>query len=201
MDVRRFDREAVLASVVVATRLTSDDLGKPTPCAGWTVADLLAHMITQHYGFAAAAAGNGGDPDIWAVRPLDSDPAAAYEVASDAVLAAFADPDVLQRGFRLPEISEAMEFAAQQAISFHFIDYVAHGWDLAKSLDVPLVLDEELLDAAFEVAMRVPTGAARLAPGASFAPVVSVPDGAGRLEQVVAVLGRSPYWTPPPASS
>jgi gas vesicle protein len=42
------------------TQLTPADLTRPTPCAGWTLHGLLAHMTTQHYGFAAAAAGQEG---------------------------------------------------------------------------------------------------------------------------------------------
>lgn len=32
-------------------------MSRPTPCAGWSLRDLLARMTVQHRGFAAAAAG------------------------------------------------------------------------------------------------------------------------------------------------
>jgi uncharacterized protein (TIGR03086 family) len=197
VDVQRLDREAVLASVEVASHVTLDDLGRSTPCEGWTIADLLTHMITQHHGFAAAAEGNGADPAVWVDHPLQGDPAVAYAAASELVIAAFADPDVLQRSFRLPEISPTLDFPAAQAISFHFVDYVAHGWDLAKSLGRALDLEPTLLDAAYAIATRVPTGEARLVPGAAFRPVVEPPEGAGQLERIVALLGRSPTWPDP----
>lgn len=193
-DVRDLDRAAVLASVAVAAHLGGNDLTRPTPCEGWQVADLLAHMIAQHRGFAAASAGAGADPSVWEVRPLGDDPAGEYAAASDAVVAAFAEPGVLDRPFRLPEISPTVDFPGAQAISFHFIDYVAHGWDLAKALDVPLELTPDLLDAALEVATRVPIGDARLVPGAAFRPVLEVPDRAGVLDRTLALLGRSPNW-------
>src|ERR1700744_1472971 len=64
-DVRPLHRIAVLASVDVVSAVTADDLAKPTPCAGWNLADLLAHMTVQHRGFAAAARGHGADEAVW----------------------------------------------------------------------------------------------------------------------------------------
>jgi uncharacterized protein (TIGR03086 family) len=197
VDVVQLDQAAVRASVEVAARLVPDDLARATPCAGWTVADLLAHMIAQHHGFAAAAAGNGADPAVWVVHPVEGEPTAAYGGAAAAVLSAFAQPDVLSRRFRLPEISPTVEFPAAQAISFHFVDYVVHSWDLAKALGVPLDFAPDVLDAAYDVAAKVPTGEARLAPGAAFRPEVAAPDGAAQLDRVVALLGRSPTWPEP----
>lgn len=196
-DVRDLDRQAVLASAVVAAQLGSADLARPTPCEGWLVADLLAHMIAQHRGFAAASAGRGADPSVWEVHPLGGDPAREYADASDAVIAAFAEPGVLDGVFRLPEISPTFDFPAAQAISFHFIDYVTHGWDLAKALGVPFELGPDVLDAGLEVAMRVPTGDARLVPGAAFRPVIEVAGGAADadvLDRILRLLGRSPGW-------
>ena len=61
------DATAVRASVDLVAQLTPADLTRPTPCAGWTLHGLLAHMTTQHYGFAAAAAGQEG-PGPWRLR-------------------------------------------------------------------------------------------------------------------------------------
>src|SRR4051812_18387953 len=63
-------RTVVQASIAVVAHVQADDLGRPTPCVEWTLADLLAHLIAQHRGFAAAARGSGGDPDAWQVRPI-----------------------------------------------------------------------------------------------------------------------------------
>ena len=52
-------RTAIESSVEVIRRVRSDMLTLPTPCAGWTLADLLTHMTAQHHGFAAAARGGG----------------------------------------------------------------------------------------------------------------------------------------------
>ena len=150
--------------------MTAADLGRPTPCAEWTLGDLLAHMTAQHNGFAAAAAGRGADPDVWKASAPAADPATEYAMAAELVIAAFAGEGVLERGFALPEIIPGVEFPAAQAISFHFIDYVVHGWDVARSLGLAYELDADLVEAALPVAEAVPEGERRLRPGAAFRP-------------------------------
>src|ERR1700728_5391834 len=82
------DAQAVRASVTLVEQAPARDLARPTPCADWTLHGLLRHMIAQHYGFAAASAGDG-DLAQWMLRPL-GDPVAAYRAAAECVLEAFA---------------------------------------------------------------------------------------------------------------
>ena len=189
------DAQAVTESVRLVEQATAADLARPTPCADWTLHGLLRHMATQHYGFAAASAGEG-DLAQWRLRPLGDDPVAAYRAASECVLAAFAADGVLDREFPLPEFKQGLMFPGAQAVSFHFVDYVVHSWDVAKTLGLPARFDPALLEAAFAVAQAVPGGESRWEPGAAFAPHVTW-RGGSRLDQVVAILGRSPDWRPP----
>jgi uncharacterized protein (TIGR03086 family) len=196
--VRDLDRAAVLAAAEVACRIRPADLGRATPCDGWTLADLLAHLSIQHRGFAAAARGEGGDPALWVPRPPAPDPVADFLAATAEVLTTFGADGVGVAPFRLPEISTTMEFPAAQAMRFHFIDYVVHAWDLARSTGTGLHLDQPVLAAAWEVAQQVPdTSRGRL--GSPFAPKIAAPPGAPLLDQVVAMLGRSPNWESPVA--
>ncbi|MFD6159155.1 TIGR03086 family metal-binding protein [Nocardia sp. NPDC060256] len=192
IDLIAFNAQAVRTSIGLVEQLTSADLSKPTPCAGWTLHGLLTHMIAQHYGFAAAARGDS-DPVQWKLRPLGADPVASYRAAAEHVIEAFAEPGVLDRKFSLAEFSADYEFSGAQAVSFHFIDYVVHSWDVAKTLGLAVHFDAELVEAAFPVAQAVPGGDIRLAPGAAFGPEVqwSTED---RLDQIIAMLGRSPEW-------
>lgn len=184
--------QAVRTSVELVTHATAADLDKPTPCAGWTLEGLLAHMTTQHYGFAAAST---GDADLarWRLRPLGDDPVATYRAAAEHVIGAFAADGIRDRMFPLPEVASDRLFPAAQAISFHFVDYVVHSWDVARTLDLPVQFEPSLLEVALDVAKGVPGGAARLAPGAPFAPEVPW-SGGSRLDEIVAILGRSPTW-------
>jgi uncharacterized protein (TIGR03086 family) len=193
--ILELDRRAVTASMEVVSHVTAGDLGRPTPCSEWILGDLLAHMTAQHLGFAAAAAGNGADLAAWKVAPLGGEPVLEYAAAAEAVIAAFAEPGVLERRFQLPEIMPGMAFPAAQAISFHFIDYVVHGWDVARALGIGYELDADMAEAALPVARAVPGGASRLRPGAAFRPVLDAPEEADPLDRILALLGRSPAWS------
>ncbi|MET7461995.1 TIGR03086 family metal-binding protein [Nonomuraea sp. NPDC005501] len=194
--ITALNRRAVEISVEVVSRVTVADLDRPTPCAEWTLGDLLAHMTAQHRGFAAAARGHGADLAVWEVRPLPAggDPAAEYAEAARDVLAAFAEEGVLEREFALPEFGPGAAFPGASAIGFHLIDYVVHGWDVARSLGRPYELEAELAEPALRVARAVPDGADRLAPGAAFRPGLPVKDDAEPLDRILAILGRSPSW-------
>jgi uncharacterized protein (TIGR03086 family) len=101
---------------------------------------------------------------------------------------------VLEKSFALPEISTAIEFPAAQAISFHFIDYVVHAWDVARSLGEPYVLAADLAPAAVGIAELVPDGPERLSEVAAFRPGLPAQAGVSPLDRVLLALGRSPNW-------
>lgn len=192
-ELRTFDALATRASLDLLSGSTPGDLTKPTPCAGWTLHDLLTHMATQHYGFAAAAEGDG-DLRHWKEISLGDEPIAAYRASVDRVLEAFAAPDLADRKFPLPEFSTELTFTAEQALSFHFVDYVVHTWDVARTLGQPVRFGKEVLDAALRVAESVPDGPFRDEPGAPFARALDT-TGTSGLDTVVALLGRSPSWS------
>ena len=195
-DLRPFDRRAVLATLPLVRRVRAADLSRPTPCAGWTLTDLLAHCTAQHRGFLAAAQGRGDDLALWQPVLDEADPAGAYEEAALAVLAGFAADGVLDREFALPEIGAEVRIPARQAIGFHFIDYVVHGWDVARGLGEPFGLDDDLAPAALRIAAAVPDGPNRLVSGASFAPGLKGQDDDAPLREILRLLGRSPDWAP-----
>ncbi|MFC9687829.1 TIGR03086 family metal-binding protein [Kribbella sp. NPDC056951] len=192
IDFVLLDRQAVNAGIEVAAGVTDADLNRPTPCRAWTVYGLLAHMTTQHYGFAAASRGES-DPDLWKLRDLGDDPAQAYIESAEHVLEAFAEDGVTERIFALPEFGPDVKAPGHQAVSFHFIDYVVHSWDLAKSLGTTVDFTQDVLVTAWAVTQMVPQGPGRLDPGAPFGPEVDW-SGPGRLDQIVARLGRNPLW-------
>jgi uncharacterized protein (TIGR03086 family) len=192
VDYAALDAEAVRTSIDVVSGATTADLAKSTPCRAWTLYGLLAHMATQHYGFAAASRGES-DPAVWKLRDLGDDPVKAYVASAEHVLDAFAQPGTAEREWPLPEFGPGASFPGAQAMSFHFIDYVVHSWDVAKSLGTTVTFAPETLQAAQTVAQVVPTGDIRLAPGTPFA--ADIPwTGDNPLDQIVAHLGRNPNW-------
>jgi uncharacterized protein (TIGR03086 family) len=193
ISVLEADAAATRGSVEIVAQVAPDDLDRPTPCAGWDLRALLAHMTVQHRGFAAAAADRGADLAIW--QPADSlDPVADYRAAAAEVLTAFSAPDVLDRDFALPEIPRAPSFPGRVAVGFHLVDYVVHGWDVARTLGRPYSPAAEVVAATLPIARAVPDGAARLASGAAFAPGLAVADGVPPLDEILLRLGRDPNW-------
>jgi uncharacterized protein (TIGR03086 family) len=200
-DVRPLHRIAVLASVDVVSAVTADDLSKVTPCVGWNLADLLTHMTVQHHGFAAAARGHGADPAIWhpdtVADTVSADPAGTYAAAAAEVIDAFAGADVLNAAFALPEFGAGATFPGSLAIGFHYVDYVVHGWDVARTMDQPFDLPVDVVAAALPLAYAVPDGSFRTSDGAVFGPAIPSRRPTDDLDRILAYLGRSPQWKPP----
>ncbi len=196
MDIRELDRRALRTTAEIVGNVTADQLERPTPCAGWTLGKLLSHMVGQHEGFALAATGEPSDLSAWRPRPLGDDPAATYDAASAQVTAAFAEDGVLDRDFWLPEVRISAPFPARAAIGFHFIDYVVHGWDVARTLGVQPSFDADLLEVVVVLAAQVPDTPASRGPRSAFQPGVPAPAGAPPLDRAVAMLGRRPDWQP-----
>jgi uncharacterized protein (TIGR03086 family) len=196
VDLRTADAAAVRGSALLVARVADGDLGRRTPCAGWDLAMLLEHMTTQHRGFAAAAEGRGADPAVWRLTP---GPSVVERYASSAaeVIAAFAAPDVFDRPFTLPEFGTGRPFPGRLAVGFHLVDYVVHGWDVARSLGLPYRPPAEVLALTLPIARAVPGGSARLAEGAAFAPEVAAAAGSDPLTEILTLLGRDPGWHTP----
>lgn len=193
-DIRELNRRAVLTSAALVATITPADLDRPTPCTAWNLGELVAHMTAQHRGFAAAAGGGGASLDEWAVDPSPADPVADHQTAVDEVIAAFAADGVLDRRFSLAEFSPTATYPAATAIGFHFIDYVVHGWDVARALGVAFDPEPDIAANALAMALEIPNGPEREKPGAAFAPGVDLDPDASAIDRVVSLLGRSPTW-------
>ncbi|WP_285030911.1 TIGR03086 family metal-binding protein [Mycolicibacterium sp. lyk4-40-TYG-92] len=192
-DLLTAHRLAVLASVIVVNMVDHNDLTRPTPCAAWDVADLLAHMTVQHRGFAAAARGGGQDLAVWDPAGLRDthDPVGEYASAAHDVLDAFAAADP-ESQFALPELGTTVP--AEMAIGFHLIDYAVHGWDVAAGLGVPFTLPDDVVAVALPLALAVPDGDFRSTPNAPFGPA-HAGDSTTDFERLLRHLGRNPQWS------
>ena len=195
--------DSLVAQHAVAARLTTDlaqqatpeQLTLSTPCAGWDLRRLLDHMTSENLGFAAAARGQGADLSVWAHDENRADPVADYVAATDTLLAAFAEPGVLDQSFALPLLTTEREFPGHQAVLMQLVDGVVHAWDLARTLGLPLSIDDELTKPVLDLSVQIPDDESRLAPGAAFGPAQPFPADASPLDQIVALLGRAPDWS------
>ena len=187
------DELAVHATLPLVARVTTADLARATPCREWDLGALLAHMTAQHRGFAAAAAGNGADPQVW--QPADQ-PLRQYAEAAEEVITAFAAPGVINRDFLLPEVAGDRPIRGATAIGFHLVDYVVHGWDVAAAMGLPWELPADVLEAALPIVRSVPDDADRKLPGAAFAPAIQTSGELTPMAEILTLLGRSPDWRP-----
>ncbi|MDH6137373.1 uncharacterized protein (TIGR03086 family) [Kitasatospora sp. MAA4] len=178
-----------------------EHLDLPTPCAGWMLRRLLAHMLGQNHGFAQAALGRGADLAVWADREVGDGPVgAAFAASADELFSAFGTAVKSGRPFLIPEVLPGHAFPAEQAIGFHFVDTLVHGWDVAAALGVPLDCPDDLAALLLRISRQVPTTPESRAPGRAFGPVVGPAVGpAGDVsdfDRALALLGRDPAWAP-----
>lgn len=197
-DIAPLHRTAVLHSVAVVEAVTAADLDRPTPCAGWTMADLLAHMTVQHRGFAASVRGNGADARIWdpetVTAQVRADPVGSYAAAAKDVLDAFSAEGIDDAVCALPEFGPDATVPGSIAMAMHFVDYVVHGWDVAAALGLPFQLPDEVLAAALPIVLGIPDDGSREAANAPFGHAVEAA-GTTDLDRLLAHLGRRPDWS------
>lgn len=190
--LRQFHRDAAEALDRRVLELPADRLISLTPCADWSVADLLAHHQGQNHGFALAV--EQGDAPTETFDPQTFDPE-EWQAASARLLAAFAgvqDPDgpvVL----RVDGADRAIP--AQTILVMHLIDTVIHHWDLAAALGIDFTPDEAAIEVTWELLAGIPDGPPRGNPGAPFGAVVTTED-TNRWHQALAFSGRDPGWHP-----
>jgi uncharacterized protein (TIGR03086 family) len=121
----------------------------------WTVADLVAHMVTEMLWVAPLVAGEpyaeGRFPDATSDL-LGDDPFEGWESAADGALSAFAEDDALMHTVHL----ERGPTPAVEYIQELIADLTVHTWDLARAIGGDTELDGELVTAALLVGERIP---------------------------------------------
>lgn len=118
------------------------DWSRMTKCEGWTVTDLVTHMVGGARGAAAAFRGGSKEDAIAAGAGdvLGSDPRAAFEASVADHIAAYeslADPETVIH-------HPAADMPASRLLMFRIGDYLLHTWDLAAGLGRSVTLDPEV---------------------------------------------------------
>ncbi|QIK09442.1 TIGR03086 family metal-binding protein [Streptomyces sp. Je 1-4] len=170
-----------VAVLVAAVR--PEDLALPTPCAGWSVRELLDHMVWENL-MATSIAEDAPRGDHTADH-LGDDHRAAFDDSVRAALAAFTGSGMLRRTYGPYEAPGAM--IVQQVV----VELLAHGWDLARATGAPTGLAPEAAEETLAAARRI-YGAAPRTEGSSFAPERPAPPGASATDRLAAFLGRDP---------
>ena len=168
--------EASLALMLDLLRSSSaDDLGRDTPCADFTVSELLGHL-TGSMDFLATSAGASPSPP-----PTGAD--VEGQVAHSAATALTAWRDRGTEG--------TVEFAGEEApasvpVAVMLLELFVHSWDLTQALDQPFDPADHLVDVA-DAATRGVVGDTR---GDRFGPPLAE-DGLDKIDALMAFTGRT----------
>ncbi|MCU1461210.1 MAG: hypothetical protein JWO37_1285 [Acidimicrobiales bacterium] len=179
MDPRnQLDEILPLLNELVAP-LDDAQLDAPTPCANFTVRNVLEHMIGGATMFAAAFRGESPAP-----AGAATDPVAAFPAAMAELRAAVRSPGALDRTIAAPFGDVPGESFAR----FVAMDGLVHGWDIAtatgQSYEPPAGVVAEV-DAFTRQAISD-----GMRDGDTFAAPVEAPAGASALVRLVAFTGR-----------
>lgn len=172
----------------VVNDVSDDQLGNPSPCAGWTVRDVINHITGGATVFAISAEqGSVPDEDLGRLMGggdlLGDDPQAAWAEAAQRAMHAFEQPGVMDKIVKLP----FGEMPASVALNIAIFDVLTHAVDIAQASGQS-VKDTELIETALVMGQQMIGPELRI-PGV-FDPEQPVADDAAPADRLLAFAGR-----------
>lgn len=157
----------------------------PTPCDGWTVRDVVRHVVETERDFLARhdLLGPSAAPDL-------ADPAAGFREHAREVAAVLARDGVAERGY---DGYFGPTTIGKTAGEFYGWDLVIHGWDVAVATQQEWTLSDA--EARELDAVADGWGEALHSEGVCGPPVAVAEDAPAR-EHLLGRLGRDPHWSP-----
>jgi uncharacterized protein (TIGR03086 family) len=181
-DVVELDRRAGQRMVELIERSAGHGQA-PTPCTGWTVDDLVAHVIAGNVKYEGIARGDDFVPGAPAVS-VGAEPAATYESTFAAMVEAWRQPGALEREIGLPRGARG---PAEVAAWIHLGETLGHGWDLARATGQEPGFDDEVVAVCLAATKgRMP---AERGEGSPFADATDTRSDS-LIDQLAAYLGR-----------
>ncbi|MFF5365294.1 TIGR03086 family metal-binding protein [Streptomyces scabiei] len=183
---RHTQAQDVFGARVHAVR--EDQWGADTPCAAWSVRDLVNHLVSEQLwvpclvrdGCMIEEVGDTFEGDL-----LGTDPAASWDTAAHSAREAFAAPGALDRTVHLSYgDTPAVAYCGQMVA-----DLVVHAWDLSRAIGADERLPGELV--RFAVGEIAPY-AGDLEKSGLFAAPVAPPARADAQTRLLCLLGRRP---------
>lgn len=165
-------------------RIEPSQLNNATPCAKFTVHDVLDHMIVFGGSFAHLFRGEEA-PDLNAPPVYGWVPAAEFRKAMDDLLDAMKSPSAMERTIAAP----VGEMPGSTFARFVAFDGLIHGWDLASATGLHYELPPAVIASVDAFARGALTFEMR--DGDTFKAATPAPDDASQLERLVAFSGRS----------
>ena len=166
----------------VMTAVTPDDLGKASPCEGWTVGEVTIHLLNGLNERAAAAAGaEMGSVDDAVTR---ADVPSAWRSTKERLLAALQRPDAMDREVRGPG---GRTVPLRMLVRILPGEVMLHGWDIARGCGRSTDLDPELAAKLLEAGRPLIEQFGR---GTAFGPEQPAPADARAADRLAAFYGR-----------
>ncbi|MCC9705644.1 TIGR03086 family metal-binding protein [Streptomyces sp. MNU76] len=165
-----------------------DQWGADTPCAEWSVRDLVNHLVSEQLwvpslvrdGCMIEEVGDTFGGDL-----LGPDPAASWDTAAHSAREAFTAPGALERTVHLSYgDTPATAYCAQMVA-----DLVVHAWDLSRAIGADERLPGELVRFAVD---EIAPYAGDLEKSGLFGAPVAPPVGADAQTRLLCLLGRRP---------
>jgi uncharacterized protein (TIGR03086 family) len=155
----------------------------PTPCADWTVRDLVAHLVSGNQ--ATTQVLRGETPLPPGGGPSGSELQRSWPQAASDLVAAFGAPGVLAKTFTVPFGT----VPGPVALNLRLTETLVHGWDLARATGQHASFPADLIDGALAFSRGALSG---VPPARSpVGPPQPVPDGAPAIDQLAGLLGRT----------
>jgi uncharacterized protein (TIGR03086 family) len=190
MELRPLMVRAAESAVNVVRGVEPDWLNAPTPCSEYDVRALLNHYLfwTGRRGECAARKRVSDDPAEGHDFLQEAGWAETYVTQARRTAQAWSDPAAWEGSTGL---TGAGEMPADFVGGILFVEFVLHGWDLARATGVPLELDDDVLQAAH---VRLSAMADQARRFKAFGPEVPVAESAPLLDRVLGLAGRDPNW-------
>ena len=189
VDLLEMLTRAARSTEAVLSRLDEASQARPSPCPEMNVGQVAAHLMGGIRSFTQVAEGGSlrFDPD--SELDLGTEPAGvAFREAIEQFTTAFSRPGRIEMSYDMPWGATT----GAQLVGFELIETVVHGWDVARGLGIPIVVDDVVVAATLAGAREWVDDSVRV-PG-MFGPEVAV-GVASPLDRLVAFLGRDPAWT------
>ncbi|QGN45903.1 TIGR03086 family metal-binding protein [Micromonospora sp. WMMD558] len=172
-------------TVAVVRGIADDQLDLSTPCAEFTVRDLLNHLFEVVVNFQELAARR---PATWADKPdhLSDGWRNRFETETRRLIDAWSDPASVSG------VSPGMGLPQETVGGMVLLDLTVHGWDLAVATGQPYEPAPEAVGALHELVEQLGPLPRKMG---VFAEAVSTAPGVPDAHRLLAATGRDPAWT------
>lgn len=182
---------ATASLVKVVRDIKPDQLSAQTPCTEYDVRRLVNHLLFWGPSLEGAArkqavpppAGDETDVDLTA-----ADWAAALEAHIERTVAAWSRPVAWQG---TTHVGGPTQLPAPLVGGMIVIEFVVHGWDLARAIGQRPAWDDEVTAYLYDELVKTAEQGRQLG---IYGPEIPIPASSPMLDRVLGLTGRDPAW-------